>query len=122
MGIPLERMISLTKQRSRRLRKKLRIGEFQEFGFEVSFTFRAGLDEDRLMHFWDAFILDAIERNALAYGGGTNGFVSSWARGSVTEAHREMVGSWLKSRAEVQSVDVGPLVDSWHADEGENAL
>lgn len=59
------------KHRSRRLRKKLRIGEFQEFGFGVSFQLRPELPKEELENFWDAFILEAIERNGLVYGGGT---------------------------------------------------
>jgi uncharacterized protein YggL (DUF469 family) len=115
-------MISLTKHRSRRLRKRLRVGEFQELGFKVSFELPPELGEHQMIDFWDAFILEAIERNGLAYGGGTSGFATSWGRGSATEAHRETVRSWLSSRAEVQSVDVGPLVDSWHGGKDENAL
>ena len=89
-------------------------------GFELSLELRPDLAEDELMHFWDAFILDAIERNGLSFGGGTNGFASVWGRGSATETHRESVRSWLGSRAEVLSFVVGPLIDAWHG--GENAL
>ena len=113
-------MVSLTKHRSQRLRKKLRIGEFQELGFDVSFKLRSEISEVELDKFWDSFILDAIERNGLAYGGGTNGFASAWGRGSASETHRENVRSWLSSRAEVLSSVIGPLVDAWHG--GENAL
>ena len=115
-------MISLTKHRSRRLKKKLRVGEFQELGFKVSVELHPELGEHKMIDFWDAFILEAIERNGLAYGGGTSGFATSWGRGSAAGAHREAVRSWLSTRAEVQSVDVGPLVDSWHGEEDENAL
>lgn len=115
-------MISLTKHRSRRLRKKPRVGGFQELGFEVSFELSSGLAEHELMRFWDALISDAIERNGLAYGGSTSGFVTSWGRGSTTETHRESVGAWLESRTEVLAVDIGPLMDAWHGGESENAL
>jgi uncharacterized protein YggL (DUF469 family) len=69
------------------------------------------------MVFWDAFILEAIERNGLAFGGGTNGFVSLWKRGSATKAHREIIRSWLAARPEVRSVNIGPRVDCWHGGE-----
>jgi hypothetical protein len=42
-SIPSERMIRRTKQGSLRLRKKLHLAQFREFGFEVSFAFRPGL-------------------------------------------------------------------------------
>jgi len=115
-------MISLTKQRSRRLRKKLRVGEFQELGFQVRFELRAELSESELTAFWDAFVLEAIERNGLAYGGGTEGYASSWRRGSATDAHRQTVHSWLSSRVEVLSVEVGPLADAWHGADDEKVL
>lgn len=65
----------MTKHRTRRTRKKLRVGEFRQSGFDVSLRLRDTLREDELMRFWDAFILDAIERNGMAFGGWTDGFV-----------------------------------------------
>lgn len=103
-----------TRQRSRRLRKKLRLGEFQEFGFEISFSLKLELDAHQSAIFWDAFILNVIEPHGLAFGGGTSGFVSLRTRGSVTEAHREIVRSWLTSQPEVQVANIGPLVDCWY--------
>ncbi|WP_072432894.1 50S ribosome-binding protein YggL [Azotobacter vinelandii] len=37
------------KTRSRRLRKKLHVGEFQQFGFDVEFRLSSGLSD----RFWD---------------------------------------------------------------------
>lgn len=112
----------MSKHRARRIRKKLRLGEFQEFGFNLSFRLRDGLAEDEQVHFWDAFILDAIERNGLAYGGGdSDGFACAWGRGSADESHRERVRDWLAARPEVVSVEVGPLVDAWYPP-GESGL
>ncbi len=104
----------MPKHRARRLRKKLRVGEFQELGFDVSFKLRDGLDENQLTSFWDAFILQAIEQNGLAFGGGTSGFVCVWRRGSAQESHREFVRGWLTAREEVESAHTGPLADAWH--------
>jgi uncharacterized protein YggL (DUF469 family) len=107
-------MISLSKRRSRRLRKRLYVGEFREFGFTVRFEFRGKPDDGQLSAFFDAFIVEAIERNGLGFGGGdTEGFVTA-VRGSATEAHRLAVETWLGARAEVASLKVGPLVDAWH--------
>jgi len=103
----------VAKHRTRRLRKKHRVDEFQQFGFEVSFRLRDEVREEQLVDFWDAFILDAIERNGLSFGGGTNGFVCPWGRGSANESRRELVRHRLTARPEVISVQVGPLVDAW---------
>ena len=104
------------RQQSRRLRKKLHLGEFQELGFEVSITLKPNLGIGDLDRFLDEFILDAIEKNELAFGGGTKGgFITMWKRGSASEAHRAIVENWLSQRQEVVSVTVGPLVDAWHS-------
>lgn len=52
----------------KRLRKKLRLAEFSELGFAVSFQLTLGLtaqEGDRLL---DAFIREAIEANGLLCG------------------------------------------------------
>lgn len=103
------------RQQSRRLRKKLRLGEFQQLGFEISIILKPNLGIDDLDHFLDEFILDAIEKNELAFGGGTGcGFITTWKRGSATEAHRTIVENWLRRRQEVVSVTLGQLVDAWY--------
>ncbi|MEO8006890.1 MAG: YggL family protein [Betaproteobacteria bacterium] len=96
------------------MRKRLYVGEFRELGFEVSFKFRGTPDDKQSSAFWVAFILEAIERNGLGFGGGdTEGFVTA-VHGSATEAHRQAVETWLGARTEVSSVKIGPLVDAWH--------
>lgn len=103
------------RQQSRRLRKKLRLGEFQQLGFEISITLKPNLGIDDLDRFLDEFILDAIEKNDLAFGGGTDcGFITTWKRGSASEAHRTIVENWLSRRQDVVSVALGPLVDAWY--------
>ena len=74
------------------------------------------LPSDRSDLFWDSFIAEAIEANQLFFGGGKSGFVVPDGRVSATEAHRQAVRSWLKSRPEVTSVVVGSLVDAWYTD------
>ena len=102
-------------KRGRRLRKKLHLGEFQQLGFEVSITLRPNLGIDDLDRFLDEFILDAIEKNDLAFGGGTDcGFITTWGRSSASTVHRAAVENWLSQRQEVVSVTIGPLVDAWY--------
>ncbi|MGA8148257.1 MAG: YggL family protein [Gallionellaceae bacterium] len=99
------------RKQSRRLKKKLRLDEFQQLGFEVSITLKPDLgmgDPDR---FLDEFILDAIENNELAFGGGADcGFITNWKRGSASEAHRTIIENWLSQRQEVVSVAVSPPI------------
>jgi uncharacterized protein YggL (DUF469 family) len=105
----------MAKHRTRRLRKKLHVGEFRQFGFEVSFRLPEQLSESDLASFWDRFILEAIEANGLAYGGGTSGFATGWGRATATDDHRQFVISWLAAQPEVSSVVTGELIDAWHS-------
>jgi uncharacterized protein YggL (DUF469 family) len=110
----------MSKSRSRRLRKKLHLDEFQEFGFEISFSLPENLDSEELNDFFDQFITEAIENNGLVFGGGiggnSEGFVTLGKRGSATEEHRERVKSWLSAHPLVADIQVGGLVDAWRND------
>jgi uncharacterized protein YggL (DUF469 family) len=102
-------------RRSRRLRKKLHIGEFQEFGLELAVTLKELIgqkDEDTLL---DAFLLEVIEPNSLIFGGAiSDGYIAYRGRGSVTEENRETVLNWLVGRPEIANVKVSPLIDAWY--------
>ncbi|NEX60115.1 YggL 50S ribosome-binding family protein [Noviherbaspirillum galbum] len=104
------------KNRSRRLKKKLHLGQFQEFGFTVDIVFSGAESGDEAERFIDAFLGEVIEPRKLCYGGWLEGFVAHEARGSATEDDREAVAAWLSSRSDVRSFHVGPLIDAWHAD------
>ncbi|GAB3499993.1 hypothetical protein GCM10027399_25540 [Curvibacter fontanus] len=60
----------MAKNRSRRLRKKLRIGEFQELGFTWEASFKLPLSPDQAEALVAALIVEAIEPGDLAFGGG----------------------------------------------------
>jgi uncharacterized protein YggL (DUF469 family) len=107
----------------KRLRKKLRVGVFQELGFEVRYSLPVGLSSDEQGEFLDSFIERAIEANGLLVGGcGGNpveGFVVAQGnRASATEEQREAVLEWLKSEPRALNPEVGPLVDAWHGWDG----
>ena len=74
--------------RSRRLRKKLRVDEFQQFGFWVEFQLSSRLTTHQTIQFWDSFITEAVEANLLTYGGSEIGFVVPEGNFSATESHR----------------------------------
>lgn len=100
-------------ERKRRLRKKLRVGEFQEFGFAFSASIAKAEDQDAML---DRFV-DEIAARGLVFGGWSSpetveGFISLATRGSATEEHRQFVESWLKAQPGVEDVEVGELVDA----------
>ena len=105
---------SPNKRRSRRLRKKLRVGEFKEEGFEINFKFMAGLTNDEQLDILMKFITEAIESRNLSFGGGENGFVTRTGRGSTTEEDRHAVSSWLLSCASIEQVRVNENEDAWY--------
>jgi uncharacterized protein YggL (DUF469 family) len=108
----------MSKSRSRRLRKKLLLNEFQEFGFEILFSLSENLDSEKLNDFFDQFLMEAIENNGLVFGGGiggnSGGFVTLGKRGSATEEHRERVKRWLSAHPMVADVQLGELLDAWN--------
>ncbi len=108
--------------RSRRLRKKLCVDEFQELGFELILNYREDLDEVAADAFLGQFLKEAISANDMIFIGCDEfGMVCLGKRGSVTEAQRAQVEAWLKERSELASFTVGPLADAWYPDKPINA-
>jgi len=103
----------------KRLRKKWHVGEFQELGCEVGFQVVDNLSHDAFDAVVDAFISQAIEAHGLLCGGGGKNpewsvFVTRGGRGSTTEEHRRAIEIWLAARPEVNTVQIGLLVDAWY--------
>lgn len=101
----------------KRLRKKLRLGEFREDCFELTFEMDSALSAEQIDALGDSFI-EMIEQHNLQFGGGGKttwtGIVSGPWRGSTTEADREQVLRWLRQQPEILSSSAGPLRDAWH--------
>ena len=103
-------------KRNRRLRKKLRVDEFQELGFEVSWNFPAGSDNAKVDSLVDQFIDEVIEVNGLGFAGGGDlaweGLVCTQSLGKCTDEQREQVKAWLE-KAGAEQVEVSDLFDLW---------
>lgn len=106
----------MAKQRSRRLRKKLHIDEFQELGFAVAWRFPEGSSEQLIDSTLEDFINEAIDPNGLAYDGSGflqwEGLVCLQKTGKCTDEHREMVRKWLEDR-QLGDIKVTELFDVW---------
>ncbi len=102
--------------RSRRLRKKLHLDEFQELGFSVSWSFPAGTSTDDIDTLLDRFIEEAIEPHGLAYDGSGylqwEGLICLQKQGKCTEQHRQLVQCWLESN-HLQEIKLTDLFDVW---------
>ncbi len=102
------------RKRSRRLRKKLRIGEFQTLGFDYELTWQAPPSIELQDRFIDQLLEQVIEPRALTLGGGVNcGFVAA-RRGSVTEADREAFEGWIRNWSDITEFEIGLLRDAWY--------
>lgn len=101
------------------MRKKLRVGEFQEFGFQVEVKFKLNLSESVSNKFYSDFIA-VIEENKLAFGGGSSheslyGFVSGWEKyRSPTDAQKDKIENWLNGKTEIAEFKVGNFKDAWY--------
>ncbi|WP_415407921.1 YggL family protein [Sulfurovum sp. CS9] len=103
----------------KRLRKKKRVGEFQEMGFDVSFDIQKGLTVSEQNAILDDFITQAVEKNGLQFGGGGDihwqGFiVLNKSRGSVSIHHRKIVQKWLEKNPKISNPHIGELRDVWY--------
>ena len=101
--------------KSRRIRKKLFLGEFAILGFEISCETDIN-DFDRYDVFFDDFV-DYIDGLGLCFGGGGlelfEGFLCSTDRyGNATEEQKEQVLAWLEARPEVKTAKASELVDA----------
>ncbi len=105
----------------KRLRKKLRKGEFQEMGFFISFNFERELSQEK-SHVFFHKLLGLLENNNLAVGGGllyekgySEGFVTWDGRGTVLEKHRILIDKWLNEQnSMIKNYEIGVLVDAWY--------
>lgn len=105
----------MAKNRSRRLRKKLCVDEFQELGFELQISYSESIADEEVEQFFSDLIVDAIEANGLALIGGPDySLICLAKRGSVSQEQRDAVESWLKGRKEPESFEVGKLQDAWY--------
>ncbi|MGJ7133847.1 YggL family protein [Morganella morganii] len=103
-------------QRSRRLRKKMRIDEFRELGFSFKWDFPEGTDVDTIDRTVDQLVEEVIEPNGLALD--ASGYLSWEAMvclqkiGECTDEHRKLVGDWLKAKG-IQNIQMSELFDIW---------
>ncbi|MBN3216382.1 YggL family protein [Pectobacterium polaris] len=106
----------MAQARSRRLRKKLHIDEFQELGFSVSFRFPEGTSVEDIDQLMDKFVDDVIEPEGLAFEGSGylfwEGLICLQKIGHCTEEHRQLVSRWLEEQ-KLTDVKVSNLFDIW---------
>ncbi|AZQ83405.1 DUF469 domain-containing protein [Colwellia sp. Arc7-635] len=107
------------KNRSNRLRKKLRVDEYQELGFDLAWKLDDGTDSEAIDAFLSKFFDEVIDPNCLGFGGEGDtlwhGLVCTQQIGKCTEEHRQLVEKWLTDNG-ATSVTVSALYDVWWAE------
>jgi uncharacterized protein YggL (DUF469 family) len=111
----------MSKKRSRRLRKKLRIGEFQEMGVEIKILINTDFFE-----FDDATdkLIEYIESINGSFCGGGNtddnvisGVVYRPSRGTLNVSDIDSLRNWMFEQVWIKRFSISKLVDMWHTDE-----
>lgn len=106
----------MSTNRSRRLRKKLRVDEFQELGFDVSWTFNDSVSEQEIDGLVDQFIVQIIEPRNLGFHGGGHkeweGIIATQTIGKCSDEDRAAVNEFWAKQA-VSNVEVTELYDIW---------
>ena len=97
-------MTYANKRRGRRLRKKLHLGEFKEFGFEFVAKLRAPLPAKTKIFLADSFLAEIVEPRSLVLGCGiARGYICRFGHDSVTDVDREAIGTWLRARPDYKT-------------------
>ncbi len=108
------------KNRSQRLRKKLRVDEFKELGFDVAWQLNEDITSDELDAFIDKFFAEVIQPNGLGFGGEGDtlwhGLICTQKLGCCTDENRKAVEQWLAANG-ATSVAVSDLYDVWWAND-----
>ncbi|MFO7713018.1 50S ribosome-binding protein YggL [Desulfosarcina sp.] len=102
----------------KRLRKKLHVGEYAEWGRQIIITRNR---KDEFDEFLDAFIDEAIIANECGCGGSGKEdrlevVVELGRRSEDPDARLNKIIAWLDSRADVEKWKVGDEFDVWHED------
>lgn len=118
----------------KRLRKKLGVGEFQDFGFWMLINFREGTSEEAIDKVANEFI-DMLEEN------GMRSIVSGephlkalifmdWKRSVVADWQMDIIKPWLEGCEEIEGCEISEPVDvrrdgwpiTWPEDESDDIL
>ncbi|MCK6375908.1 MAG: YggL family protein [Zoogloea sp.] len=112
-----ERAPGLARQRSRRIRKKLKIGEFQELGFLFRTEISPSLASNEQLDLIERLIHEVLGPRGLQMGGGLQeAYVAKRSPGSASDADLSAVREWFGRQHEIESFDVGSLSDAWYGE------
>lgn len=104
----------------KRLRKKMHVKEFTEFGIEFDFSINIDISEEEFDSLIDRFISDFVEGNGLYCGGGWNpkersaGFIiETGANRANCNYYADKLQSWFKNEG-IKPPATYKIVDLWN--------
>lgn len=112
--INVKNIPSRNKNRSRRLQKKLRLGKFQELGFNLRIRFKPEVTEEQKDAFFDKFIEECIEANNLMLGGTYEESFICKEKGSCVLDDRYNVSFYLSKHTDILEATVSHFIDAWY--------
>ncbi len=103
----------------KRLRKKYRIGEFQELCFNFSFEYKGDVNSTECEAFLKEFVENCVEAQGLDCDGymteeGCRLILSAARPTETSEEQRQFVKSWLEARSDVEVQSFSELEDLWY--------
>jgi uncharacterized protein YggL (DUF469 family) len=103
------------KMKSRQLRKKLAVGQYEELGFLLTFKLSSSLTEKGIRTFLDHFTSQALAQLGLEFNGEGQylwqGVVGLVQGGDVSDEQRILLARWLENQDEVVEVEAEELED-----------
>ncbi len=106
----------IAKNRKARLRKKLRVDEFQELGFDIAWQLPSDFTNHQVDVFLENFFQEVILPQELGFGGEGDtlwhGLVCTQVLGKCTDEQRKIAQEWLLANGAI-SAKTSDLYDIW---------
>lgn len=106
----------IAKNRKARLRKKLRVDEFQELGFDIAWQLPKDFTNHQVDVFLENFFQEVILPQQLGFGGEGDtlwhGLICTQCIGKCTNEQRELTEKWLLDNGAI-SAKASDLYDIW---------
>ena len=104
----------------KRLRKKLHIGEYAEFGFVIKALIITKITEELLLEFLDDLILFVEEHDMCLCGsankhGQCEFIISSYER-SLRHKDQYLIVKWFREKESIRDIYVTDFIDMWYGD------
>lgn len=103
----------------KRLRKKYRVGEFQQLCFTLSFDYKGDVDSQECADFLHALVNECIEANGMNCDGhltdeGCHVTLTAIDPTQTNQEQIDAVKSWVAGRKDIEVKGISELEDLWY--------